>query len=147
MEKIINIFEKYGGTELMYDVKNFKKPIIVENSEELLKSKIEKKIKKHPNKYSKELVRLKLLRYPQNKDKKIGFLVMVYQVDSDNELNRANENRQQGIFISNKELEKKDFKKTENVLQSLEKIMNVVYGNLINMDPFKKFTFTDVQRL
>jgi hypothetical protein len=153
-DEIISRFDKLGGYEIFYDLNSEKlKPIVVANDEESLKNLMEKKIKKKPEKYKKaKLVRIKVLRYPKNigKDKSqmkssggsFGIMAMVYNIDDDFDLSRANEDRQQGFWYSDDEILDRGFSSKD-----IKKIIKVVYKNLVDMSPFKIYQISDVDKL
>lgn len=149
-DNISNRFEKLGGTELFYDYskKDKLKPIIVANSEIELKSLLENKIKKNPEKYKdSKFVRIKVLQFPNNIGKNVkggsfGLMAMVYNVSKDLELVRVNENRQQGFWYSDNELLNRGFSSKD-----IKMIIKAVYKNLVDMSPFKTYQISHLDKL
>lgn len=143
-QKIIETFIDLGGFELFFDLNKKKfKPIAFSNDEQSLKNVIEQKIKEIPYKFKKsKLIRIKLLRYPNNIIRPIGILAMVYNINDNNELSRANENRQQGFWYSAKDLSNRKF-----TIKDIKLICYVVYNDLVDMSPFKIYYVSEIFKI
>ena len=153
-DEIRSRFDKLGGYEIFYDYNSEKlKPIVVANSEKEIKALMEKKIKKHPEKYKNaKLVRIKIIGYRKDiglsKEELMtsggafGIMAMVYKVNDDLELTRANEHRQQGIWYSDDELLTRGFSSKD-----IKLIIKAVYNNLVDMSPFAIYNISEIDKL
>jgi len=153
-DEIISRFDKLGGHELFYDYNSEKlKPIVVGNGENEIKSLMEKKIKKHPEKYKNaKLVRIKIIGYREGIGKtrkelltaggSLGIMAMVYNVDDSLELTRANEDRQQSFWYSDDELLNRGFSSKD-----IKLIIKAVYKNLVDMGPFAIYNIAEIDKI
>jgi len=153
-DEVVSRFDKLGGFELFYDYDSEKfKPIVVGNGEKEIKDLMEKKIKKHPEKYKNaKLVRVKILRYPNGIGKtkeemltaagSFGIMAMVYKVNDKLELTRANEHRQQSFWYSDNELLNRGFSSKD-----IKLIIKAVYNNLVDMSPFAIYNISEIDKL
>ena len=153
-DEVVSRFDKLGGFELFYNLNSENlKPIVVANGEKELENLMEKKIKKNPEKYKNAiLVRIKILRYPDGIGKtkeemmtaagSFGIMAMVYRVDDDLELTRANEHRQQSFWYSDDELIKRGFSSKD-----INLIIQAVYNNKVDMSPFAIYNISDIDKL
>jgi len=152
--EVVSRFDKLGGYELFYNYDSEKlKPIVVANGEKELENLMEKKIKKHPEKYKNAtLVRIKILEYPDGIGKTqkemltaggpFGIMAMVYKVNSKLELSRVDEHRQQSFWYSDDELLNRGFSSKD-----IKLIINAVYNNLVDMSPFAIYNISEIDKL
>ena len=153
-DDILSRFDKLGGYELFYNYNSEKlKPILVGNSEKEIENSMEKKIKKNPDKYKNAtLVRISIFGYRKDigLSKKelltsggaFGIAAMIYKVNDELNLTRANEHRQQSFWYSDDELLNRGFSSKD-----IKLIIKAVYKNLVDMSPFAIYNISEVDNL
>ena len=153
-DEVVSRFDKLGGHELFYDYNSEKlKPIVVGNGEKEIEALMEKKIKKHPEKYKNaKLIRIKIIGYRKDvglsKEElmtsggALGIMAMVYKVNNELELTRANEHRQQKFWYSDDELLNRGFSSKD-----IKLIIKAVYNNLVDMSPFAIYNISEIDKL
>ena len=154
LEIIKEKFKELGGFELFYDYNNKElRPIVISNTEDELKEKMERKLQKYPDKYKDaKLVRIVILTNPRSigKTKKelltaggaLGIFAMVYKISDNLKLTRANENRQQTFWYDDLELAEREFS-----IKDLKLIIKAVYKNMIDMSPFSIYQISELNKL
>ena len=153
LESIVDKFKSAGGLYLFYDYNNQKfRPIVMADSEDELKEKMNKKLKKHPDKYTdsklvsvfiqNNVKNLGTTDYAPGVGGALGISVMVYHITSRNTVANHVSDGSQRFWFTDEQLEKRKFS-----LDDIKNAIDAVVNKKLYMHIFQIYDMSALDKL